>query len=290
MSSSPEPVMSMAKIPDWLLTHPELRKRGLVVHEPSLQPTEWCSEGPVYVVKAINPSRPEADMYELLDRHSDSPTDHTVPHELIRGERPLLVMPYVAGVEFIITNKSSSILAVFDQILEGVEHMHRLHVAHGDIFAPNVVAATEEDARRDARLTVGRVYLIDFETSQQFERGPGVQTAVPLPNTHVVPPLNMKVFDPFSWDVYCLGVTLEVLVQRVFGSKPADKPWIVCRFAGWLKGNELGCTSVCHCRPTVSKARRVLAVVRRFVGVAEFFTAIFTYPISLSFYKIPQYD
>ena len=35
--ASPEPAMSMSKIPDWLLTHPELLKRGIVVHEP-LQP------------------------------------------------------------------------------------------------------------------------------------------------------------------------------------------------------------------------------------------------------------
>ena len=29
--------MSMFKIPDWLLTHPELHKRGIVLHKP-LQP------------------------------------------------------------------------------------------------------------------------------------------------------------------------------------------------------------------------------------------------------------
>ena len=109
--------------------------------------------------------------------------------------------------------------------------MHRLHIAHGvcsfresveysllstplqDIFTPNIVAATEENARRDARLTAGRVYLIDFETCRQFEHGPGVQTAVPLMDTHVIPPLEMTVFDPFSWDVYCLGETLEVVVE-----------------------------------------------------------------------------
>ena len=98
--------------------------------------------------------------------------------------------------------------------------MHRLHIAHGvcsfresveysllstplqDIFTPNIVAATEENARRDARLTAGRVYLIDLETCRQFEHGPGVQTAVPLLDTHVIPPLEMTAFDPFSWDVY----------------------------------------------------------------------------------------
>ena len=81
------------------------------------------------------------------------------------------------------------------------------------MFYYNVVAATAEDARLDARLTAGRVYLIDFESCQQFEHGPGVQTAVQLPNTQVRPPLDMKSFDPFSWDVYCLGATLEDILD-----------------------------------------------------------------------------
>ena len=91
--------------------------------------------------------------------------------------------------------------------------MSSLCMPSQDIFEPNVVAATEDDAERDPRLTAGRVYLIDFESCQQFEHGPGIQTAVPLPNTHVVPPLGMKSFDPFSWDVYCLGRTLEVITE-----------------------------------------------------------------------------
>lgn len=82
-----------------------------------------------------------------------------------------------------------------------------------DLFTPNVVGATEADAKRDSRLKAGRAYLIDFETCRQFEHGPGVQAAVPLPNTHVIPPLKMKTFDPFSWDVYCLGETLDGIVR-----------------------------------------------------------------------------
>ena len=82
-----------------------------------------------------------------------------------------------------------------------------------DIFERNVVAATEDDARRFPQLTAGRVYLIDFESCKQFEHGLGVQTAVPLPNTQVPPPLDMKSFDPFSWDVFCLGETLEFMFE-----------------------------------------------------------------------------
>lgn len=80
--------------------------------------TKWVTEGPIYVVKAINPSRPEADIYELLDESSDSPTNHTIPHELIRCERPVLVMPFVGAIEYVISYKTSSMLAAFDQILE----------------------------------------------------------------------------------------------------------------------------------------------------------------------------
>ncbi|KAM5541277.1 hypothetical protein V8D89_005206 [Ganoderma adspersum] len=285
--------MSMLKIPDWLLTHPELRKRGIVVHKP-LQPftvyhTEWRPEGPIYVVKAIKASRPEVEFFDLLDRYSDSPADHTIPHEIIRCDPPLAVMPLASRVANICSTKSSSILAVFDQVLEGVEHLHRLHVAHGDLFTPNVVGATEADAKRDPRLKAGRVYLIDFETCRQFEHGPGAQTAVPLPNTHVIPPLKMKTFDPFSWDVYCLGETLDGIVRERFLTEMETKPWIPGLFARWLKGNEAGCTSVCHCRPTVAKARRVLLIVRWLMVVAEFFAPLVTYPMSL-FNRPPSDD
>ncbi|PIL34785.1 hypothetical protein GSI_02572 [Ganoderma sinense ZZ0214-1] len=280
-SSDLEPEMDITKIPDWLLTHPGLHKRGIVVHE-ALQPftvyaTQWRPEGPIYVVKAINPSRPEADFYDLFDRYSDSPTDHTVPHEVIRCDRPLLVMPFASRIMHFCSCKTSSILATFDQVLEGVEHLHRLHVAHGDLYTHNVIGATERDAGRDPRLTAGRVYLIDFETCRQFEHGPGVQTAVPLPNTHVVPPLGMTTFDPYSWDVYCLGRTLEGIVQERFMISLEKKPRIPGLFARWLKGNEAGCTSVCHCRPTVTRARQVLVIVRWFVQVAELVIAIATY-------------
>ncbi|PIL34802.1 hypothetical protein GSI_02589 [Ganoderma sinense ZZ0214-1] len=292
--ASPQPVVSMERIPDWLITHPELRKRGITLHRP-LQPftvyrTDLYQEGPVHVVKAINPSRQEIAMYDLFDQLSGSPiSNHTIPHEIVRCDRPLLIMPFASDVLDICSRSTSSVLAVFDQILEGVEHLHRMRISHGDIFAFNVVSATAKDARLDARLTAGRVYLIDFESCQQFEHGPGVQDPVPLPNTHVDPPLAMKSFDPFSWDVYCLGMTLEFMVQSVFFDAPQESlPGILGLCVRWLQGNEAGCTSVCRCRPTVTRARRVLTVVRWFARVGEFFTTIVTYPMTL--FKPPRAD
>ena len=81
------------------------------------------------------------------------------------------------------------------------------------MFGRNVVAATEEDALRDTRVTAGKVYLIDFESCRQFTLGPGTQGAVSLPPAHVKPPLGIKSLDPFSWDVYCLGAALEDILD-----------------------------------------------------------------------------
>ena len=67
--------------------------------------TERVSEGPIYVVKTIKSSRSEAKFYELLDPDSDSPADHNIPQELIRCERPLVVIPFVGDVEAIIGYK-----------------------------------------------------------------------------------------------------------------------------------------------------------------------------------------
>ncbi|PIL34783.1 hypothetical protein GSI_02570 [Ganoderma sinense ZZ0214-1] len=270
----PTPKATISKVPDWLLTHPELHKRGITLRSPLQPPTVYMTkrrpEEPVYVVKVVDPSRLEVAMYDLLDQHSDSPTDHTIPHEVIRCEPHLVVMPYASPIEMACNQKTSSILAAFDQILEGVEHMHRLRIAHMDIFSYNVVAAIADDAARDARLKAGRVYLIDFESCQQFEHGPGVQTAVPLPGTHVAPPLKMKSFDPFSWDVYCLGRTLEDITQDIFAINPDAMPKIPHMFARWLKGNEVG------------------LIVRWVVNVAELVSAIVTYP--MTFFRTPVSD
>ena len=139
-------VPDMRKIPDWLLNHPELRKRGIILYKP-IQParifilsvsvkslparqslcqftvyqTQWVEEGPIYLVKALKIGRPEAEFYQLFEQYSDSPADHTVPHELIRCEHPLVVMPCLSRLCDLLTLKTSSIIAAFNQIMEVCE-------------------------------------------------------------------------------------------------------------------------------------------------------------------------
>ena len=61
----------------------------------------------------------------------------------------------------------------------------------------------------------------------------------------------------------------DKIIQFTFVPE-ADRPWIPRRYAQWLVGNERGCTSVCHCRPTARRARQALTVLRWLVYAWEF--------------------
>ena len=73
--------------------------------------------------------------------------------------------------------------------------------------------ATEEHVAHFKELEAGKVYIIDFDRSRRFELGPGSQTAVDLPATGQHAPLDMKRFDPYSWDVYCVGKVFERIAK-----------------------------------------------------------------------------
>lgn len=73
--------------------------------------------------------------------------------------------------------------------------------------------ATDYEARMDSRLVAWRAYIIDFGTSRQLSLGPGVQAAIPLRYAQVPRPLDMDYFDPYSWDVYCLGKLFEYMMR-----------------------------------------------------------------------------
>ncbi|KAI0774129.1 hypothetical protein C8Q74DRAFT_1268333 [Fomes fomentarius] len=103
-------------------------------------------------------------------------------------------------------------------------------------------------------IEAGKIHIIDFGESRQFETGPGHQPAVDLiPGHRIDPPLpGMTRLDPYSWDIYCLGLMLRSMLES---RKPRRcDPWVLHRYTHWLIGNERGCTGVCHCRPTARRA------------------------------------
>ena len=82
-----------------------------------------------------------------------------------------------------------------------------------DFYFGNVGVATEELVSQHKELSAGKAYIIDYDRSRRFELGPGQQHAVELPSPALKPPLGMKQFDPYSWDMYCVGQTFDWLLK-----------------------------------------------------------------------------
>ncbi|KAI0350791.1 hypothetical protein OH77DRAFT_1005117 [Trametes cingulata] len=273
-------------VPGWLRNHPELRRRGILLKE-FLKPTivyhTATFDGLDHVVKVVEEDSREADIYRLLQSHQ-SPRNHTIPCEIIEsaGQQPILLMPSLSSMDHagLPDWPLSRMLSVFLQVVEAVEYLHDHNIVHLDICNGNILMATEYEARADARLVAGRVYLIDFETSRQLGAGPGVQGTIPVPPAQIKPPPGIERVDPYSWDIYCLGKLFERMAKGVYCRRPA-LPWTVSRITQWMVGNEQGCIGICHRRPTVGQTRWVLCVWLWVTYCGEFFSGLAQHTLHL---------
>ncbi|KAI0658941.1 hypothetical protein C8Q70DRAFT_916692 [Cubamyces menziesii] len=265
-------------VPDRLAGHPELARRGIVL-DYALKPgvvfeSLAKDEGPGdrgFVVKVLDLEDEELEIYERLLSRLDSPQNHTIPCEIVRNGHPMLIMPMLSRMDLVIRRwcKSFGDLAdTFYQLVEGVTFLHKHHIVHMDLCFGNVGAALTSPASYHAALQLGRIYIYDFNTSRQFTHGPNSQPAITLPETQTPPPNDLTHFDPYSWDVYCLGVLLNESMDLYAERKPSP-PWLLRWYARWLIGNERGCRAVCRCRPTAQTALRVMSVIRWAVYALE---------------------
>ncbi|KAH9896640.1 hypothetical protein C8Q73DRAFT_686397 [Cubamyces lactineus] len=268
-----------------LVNHPELVRRGIVLDD-SLKPGVVFRSiakdgGPAdrgFVIKVLDLDDEELKIYERLLANLSSPRNHTIPCEIVRDGHPILIMPMISDIDSMITGrrcKSSSDLAdIFYQLIEGVDYLHTHHIVHMDLCFGNVGGALPSPAAYHSALRLGRVYIYDFNSSRQFTRGPGSQPAITLPETQTPPPHGMTHFDPYSWDIYCLGILLNELIDIYAEEKP-NPPWLLRRYARWLIGNERGCRAVCRCRPTARTALRVMSIVRLTVSALDWCSALY---------------
>ncbi|KAI0073906.1 hypothetical protein K474DRAFT_1666046 [Panus rudis PR-1116 ss-1] len=262
-------------IPEQLKSHPEILRRGLVLREPSKPGVVFTTtrvENPCYVVKVLKLDSEELSIYEYLRQHDLASPNHTIPFELSTNGHPLLIMPFVSWLMTLSpeTNAgwtSYQLLSLLLQLTEGIEFLHRHHIAHMDYCYDNTLVAQPEDLVNDKRLVEGKLYIIDFDWSRRFKDGPGVQRAITLTPTQIAPPNGLKHFDPYAWDVYCLGHVCRDIIRLNSGKKHTHR--IAQWYASWLMGNERGCTGVCRCRPTARHARRVLVLLRSLAYVVD---------------------
>ncbi|KAM5541273.1 hypothetical protein V8D89_005202 [Ganoderma adspersum] len=212
---------SSLDVPDWLKEHPDLRARDIIPFQ-GMQPDgsvfytykEIGSAIPQYVIKVLDSATEEGAISERLQEHPLSP-NHGLPAEIIPSEPRLLVMPFVGRLSSVdYKNRPSSFfLDLFYQIIEGVEYMHRLQIAHLDICYNNVAYAKPREAATDARLVADKVYIIDFHTSRQLGLGPGRQPPIVLPPSQEKKPSGVTALDPYSFDVYCAGSLMQFLLK-----------------------------------------------------------------------------
>ncbi|KAI0629595.1 kinase-like domain-containing protein [Trametes polyzona] len=267
---------SLYEPPGWLKNHPELQRRGIQLTQLLKPGFVYCTEsgqGPAVAVKILDPDTDEANIYQRLESSEPVPQSHTIPFELLHLERDIVIMPSFGGIYIQPYSKwpLSQFLGVFLQVVEGVEYLHSNNIAHLDLCPGNLLFQSPRNLAPNVRGQHGNIYIIDYGASQHFPSGPGVQPAITLPETQVEPPRDLKVFDPYSWDVYCLGQILEVMISLRYAQAPVEThPWILRRMVRWLYGNERGCTGVCRCRPTARTARKVLTVVRHAIAVVEY--------------------
>ncbi|KAI0357958.1 hypothetical protein OH77DRAFT_1318258 [Trametes cingulata] len=269
----PDGVIQYGAVPDRLLHNRELRNRGIVLDHALKPGTVFVTFNPLtsefmepeYVVKVLDLNTEELPIYERLLRDIHSSANHTVPSEILHSDHPILLMPLLDHISTYLRDLAPGkplcpLLQAFHELIEGVEYLHRQHIAHLDLCIGNVAVAYRQRATSYKGVTPNRVYIIDYDTAKQFALGPGHQRAIILPDTQITPPNESRVFDPYSWDIYCLGRLFELMLQSYYSGH--RRPSRVAQwFVTWLVGEEQGCTGACRCRPTARTSLRVLKVI-----------------------------
>ncbi|KAI0364405.1 hypothetical protein BV20DRAFT_1029844 [Pilatotrama ljubarskyi] len=262
-------------IPHNVLHDPELRRRGIVlrmVFKPDVVFGTADLDSRNYVVKVLDLDTQELPIYERLLANL-GPANHTVPSELVHSRQSFLIMPILSDIYAYMrlahTSLRFRLLRAFYELVEGIEFLHNSHVAHMDIHSGNIMVANPNDAAYHESLVAHRIYIIDFDTARQFALGPGHQHAITLPETYYEPPNGLTEFDPYSWDVYCLGRTFQYFLEYGYSSRGRRPPWIARWYANWLVGDESGCAGSSRSRPTAKTARRVLVLIQWALPVIE---------------------
>ncbi|RPD65166.1 hypothetical protein L226DRAFT_250026 [Lentinus tigrinus ALCF2SS1-7] len=260
---------SLLEIPEWVRECPESKARGISLAMTLKPDVVWSGaqgqDGVVpYTVKIVKETSEEADIYDQLRQNDRASPNHTLPCDVIRSSShpAILVMPCAAPfrTQFFPDWTMGQVLDSLLQIVEGLEFLHDHHLVHLDLRPDNLLFAEAWDVKCHKELEIDKIYIIDFSESHQLSLGPGQQRPIDLPQSILPKPLNMQRFDPYSFDVYCLGSVLNHTLSRVYRKQP--RPWMLQRYTQWLIGTERGCTGVCRCRPTARRARQIFVVLR----------------------------
>ncbi len=76
-----------------------------------------------------------------------------------------------------------------------------------------MLTATSYEATRHAHVKAETIYLIDFGSSRLLTLGPGEEGPIELPPSAIPKFEDQPVFDPYAWDMYCVGILFKDPLQ-----------------------------------------------------------------------------
>ncbi|KAJ7147837.1 hypothetical protein C8R43DRAFT_1009707 [Mycena crocata] len=234
-------------IPEWVrdpAKHPLFCEDARTPTFHNLLDATRISDGAQMMLKSVDPFTPEGAICLALGRIPD-PQNHTIPAEMLiplsdDPDRAILVMARMRAAYDPPFETVGEVIELFQQILEGVEFMHRHNVAHCDISIRNIVMDTtkmipggfhpvwrtttdgvSQNIHIHSRTEAGPImyYFIDFGLSVAFpsyeERG----TVTGVCGRHKkIPELSEDIpYDPFKLDIRQIGESLK--------SEFIDKYW-----------------------------------------------------------------
>ena len=112
----------------------------------------------------------------------------------------------------------------------------------------NLLYARRWDVKYHKEIELGNLYIIDFSESRQLGFGPGQQPPIDLPKSIIPKPLDMQRLDPYTFDVYCLGMVIDVtLTVCIFFKRVGPRSQLIPWFSGYTDSSQnRGFCSVMH--------------------------------------------
>ncbi|KAH7906825.1 hypothetical protein BJ138DRAFT_1071218 [Hygrophoropsis aurantiaca] len=198
------------------------------------------------ISKSVHPYEVDIGQYFSSESVASDPANHCVPiYEVLEipnePDRVILVMPLLRLYDDPRFDTIGEVMECLRQLFEGLQYMHRHHVAHRDCMNLNTMMDANSlyidafhpcqpdrkrdftgDARHYTRTQrPPKYYFIDFGISRRYERSNTKPLEYPIWGGDKTVPEFQKSnepMDPFPTDVYYLGNLIRVdFIQRKAG-------------------------------------------------------------------------
>ncbi|KAF8907454.1 kinase-like domain-containing protein [Mucidula mucida] len=281
------------------------RDDGAIYPKPYIMDATRAHDGKPVMLKALSTKRStkelEIALFFSAPERKDEPQNHCVPvWDVLQSpfdqDSQIIVMPRLYEIDEPIFDTVGEALDCTRQTFEGLEYMHRHHVAHKDITVLNIMmdardlyphghhpvhtwatAPHTDIAKHLTRTHIWpRYYIIDFDRSQRFDTGSipaALTTPVSPPSIQFYPENRHNrrgFFNPFPADVYALASVLTNNLTFVSIILPLMRPiHIVIDLQNYYRGSmnflrPLWDSMLCEdpvLRPTMSEALEHLTLL-----------------------------